>query len=48
MRNALWVSVVHLICGAFSEVSFSVGVLSVDENGVLELPTILCLDIFEP
>lgn len=29
-------------------VSFSVDVLSVDENGVLELPTISCLDIFEP
>lgn len=48
MRNILWVSLVHLICDALSEVSFSVDVLFLDENGVLELPTILCLDIFEP
>jgi hypothetical protein len=38
--HVLWVSLVHLIC-AVPEMSFCLGVLSVDMNGVLELPTII-------
>lgn len=45
MRNVLWVSAVHLICGALSEVSFSVGVLLLMRMGYWNYPQ-FCVWIF--